>query len=49
MKTILVPADGASNIKLETLDYETLSTIRSASTDTPVAEHGGLKYNATGT
>ena len=48
-KTILVPVDGASNIKLETLDFETLATIRSATTDSPHSEHGNLKYNATGT
>lgn len=47
-KTILVPVDGASNIKLETLDFETLATIRSASTDSPNTEYEGLKYNATG-
>ena len=47
-KTILVPVDGASNIKLETLDFETLATIRSASTNTPGTECEGLKYNATG-
>jgi len=47
-KTILVPVDGASNIKLETLDFETLATIHSASTDSPHTEHAGLKYNATG-
>ena len=48
-KTILVPVDGASNIKLETLDFETLATVHSASTDS--SGHGitaGLKYNATG-
>jgi hypothetical protein len=47
-KTILVPVDGASNIKLETLDFETLATIHSASTESPGAECEGLKYNATG-
>jgi hypothetical protein len=47
-KTILVPVDGASNIKLETLDFETLATLHSASTDSPGREHEGLKYNATG-
>ena len=47
-KTILVPVDGASNIKLETLDFETLATIHSASTESPNTEHEGLKYNATG-
>jgi hypothetical protein len=47
-KTILVPVDGASNIKLEVLDFETLTTLHSQSTDTPVAHHDGLTYNATG-
>ena len=47
-KTILVPVDGASNIKLDTLDFETLATVHSASTDSPNTEHEGLKYNATG-
>ncbi|HUC84044.1 MAG TPA: hypothetical protein VL970_02545 [Candidatus Acidoferrales bacterium] len=47
-KTILVPVDGASNIKLETLDFDTLATIHSVSTDSPNTEHEGLKYNATG-
>jgi hypothetical protein len=47
-RTILVPVDGASNIKLETLDFETLATVHSASTDSPNTENDGLKYNATG-
>jgi hypothetical protein len=47
-KTILVPVDGASNIKLETLDFETLTTVHSQSTETPVAQSDGLAYNATG-
>ena len=47
-KTILVPVDGASNIKLETLDFETLATVHSATTETPAAQAGGLAYNATG-
>ena len=47
-KTILVPVDGASNIKLETLDFETLATVNSASTESPGSENGGLKYNCTG-
>ena len=46
--TILVPVDGASNIKLETLDFDTLSTVNSASVETPAAQHDGLNYNATG-
>jgi sugar (pentulose or hexulose) kinase len=47
-KTILVPVDGASNIKLEVLDFETLATAHSATTETPAAQHEGLAYNATG-
>ena len=47
-KTILVPVDGASNIKLETLDFETLATVHSKTTETPVAQCDGLTYNATG-
>ena len=47
-KTILVPVDGASNIKLETLDFETLATMHSATTETPAAQSDGLAYNATG-
>lgn len=47
-KTILVPVDGASNIKLEALDFETLATLHSSSTESPVAQHEGLAYNDTG-
>jgi len=47
-KTILVPVDGASNIKLETLDFDTLATVHSASIESPNTEHEGLKYNSTG-
>jgi sugar (pentulose or hexulose) kinase len=47
-KTILVPVDGASNIKLETLDFETLATVHSASTESPSRQHEGLNYNDTG-
>ena len=47
-KTILVPVDGASNIKLEVLDLETLATVHSQSIETPVAHTDGLAYNATG-
>jgi hypothetical protein len=47
-KTILVPVDGASNIRLEALDFETLTTAHSATTDTPTTQHEGLAYNATG-
>jgi sugar (pentulose or hexulose) kinase len=47
-KTILVPVDGASNIKLEALDFETLATVQSAATESPTAKWEGLAYNATG-
>jgi hypothetical protein len=47
-KTILVPVDGASNIKLEALDFETLATMHSAATASPVKPYAGLAYNATG-
>lgn len=47
-KTILVPVDGASNIKLEALDFESLATIGSVSAESPKAEHEGLACNATG-
>ena len=48
METIIVPVDGASNIKLEVLDFDTLTTIFSRATETPVKEVGELKYNCTG-
>lgn len=47
-KTILVPVDGASNIKLEALEYETLATVHSVVADSPRAERDGLKFNDTG-
>jgi len=47
-KTILVPVDGASNIKLEVLDFDTLATVYSAVTESPAKKHDGLAYNATG-
>ncbi|HPA17089.1 MAG TPA: hypothetical protein PLU30_05035 [Verrucomicrobiae bacterium] len=47
-KAILVPVDGASNIKLEALDYDTLATAHSVVADSPKAERGGLKFNDTG-
>ena len=46
MKTIIVPVDGASNIKLEVLDYHTLTPLFSAIAPTPLIESGGLRYNA---
>ena len=48
METIIVPVDGASNIKLEVLDFDTLATVFSEVTDTPVTEVEGLEYNSTG-
>ncbi|MBP1609245.1 MAG: L-fuculose kinase [Acidobacteria bacterium] len=47
-KTILVPCDGASSIKLEALDFDTLATVHSAAAESPAREHDGLIYNATG-
>ena len=47
METIIVPVDGASNIKLEVLDFNNLSTVFSKITGTPVIEVSGLKYNCT--
>ncbi len=47
MKTIIVPVDGASNIKLEVLDFNTFTTVFSRVTETPVTEVDGLKYNCT--
>ena len=47
-KTIIVPVDGASNIKLEALDFETLATVHSEVTASPSVKHDGLAYNATG-
>ena len=48
METIIVPVDGASQIKLEVLDFDTLTTVFSRVTETPVKEVAGLKYNAFG-
>ncbi len=48
METIVVPVDGASNIKLEVLDYDTLSNVFSRVTDSPSKEFDGLKYNSFG-
>lgn len=47
-RAIIVPVDGASNIKIEVFDFETLAPLYSASAPTPVREVGGLHYNATG-
>jgi hypothetical protein len=47
METIIVPVDGASNIKLEVLDFHSLKTIASESVETPVRDVEGLDYNCT--
>ncbi len=48
MKTIIVPVDGATNIKLEALDFDSLATVYSRVSTTPVTEVDGLAYNRTG-
>ena len=45
---ILVPVDGASNIKLEALDFESLAPLHSCVTESPNAEIDGLLVNCTG-
>ena len=47
-RTIIVPVDGASNIKLEVFDFETLACLHTKSAPTPVRMVGGLAYNACG-
>ncbi len=47
-KTIIVPVDGASNIKLEVYDFDTLECLHSVSTATPVRTADGLEYNDAG-
>ena len=44
---IIVPVDGATNIKLEVLDFETLTTVYSKKASTPVTTYNGLHYNCT--
>lgn len=46
-KTIIVAVDGATNIKLEVLDFDTFTTLHSQDTVSPNKEHDGLKYNCT--
>ncbi len=46
-KSIIVAVDGATNIKLEVLDFDTLTTVHSQDTSSPVKEVDGLKYNCT--
>jgi sugar (pentulose or hexulose) kinase len=45
-RTIIVPVDGASNIKLEVFDFESLACLHSESAPTPVRTVGNLAYNA---
>ena len=47
-KTIIVPVDGASNIKLEVYDFDTLECLSSSSAATPSRIIGGMEYNAFG-
>jgi len=47
METIIVPVDGASNIKIEVLDFNTFTIVFSQVMETPVTEVDGLKYNCT--
>lgn len=47
-KVVIVPVDGATNIKLEVLDFETLQTLFSTTTQSPSREVDSLLYNATG-
>ncbi|MCP4180922.1 MAG: hypothetical protein GY756_24430 [bacterium] len=46
-KVILVPSDGATNIKLEVFDFDTLTTLHAESSKSPNAEYNGLKCNCT--
>ena len=45
MKTIIVPGDGASNIKVSVYDFETLETVFETSTTTPAGIVDGYKCN----
>ena len=45
MKTIFVPGDGASNIKLSVYDFDSLETLFEESTATPAGEIEGYKCN----
>ncbi|MCE5326229.1 MAG: hypothetical protein LLG01_07410 [Planctomycetaceae bacterium] len=47
-KTIIVPVDGATNIKLEVLDFDTLATAASESAVSPACTYDGLLFNDTG-
>jgi len=48
-RTIIVPVDGATNIKLEVLDFESFETLSSESVSSPVEDRNGMLYNATNT
>jgi len=48
MDTIIVPVDGATNMKLDVYDFRSLTPIQSSAAETPVTEIGGLAYNRTG-
>ncbi len=47
MNTIIVPVDGASNIKLDVYDFNTLTRLHSETTETPVTTADGLRFNCT--
>ncbi len=47
MRTIIVPVDGATHIKLEVLNLETLVTVASEMTGTPTTQVDGFAYNCT--
>jgi sugar (pentulose or hexulose) kinase len=47
-QVIIVPVDGATNIKLEVVDWETLAIIYSQSSLSPNVEVDGMHYNCTG-
>ncbi|HBM16661.1 MAG TPA: hypothetical protein DD381_10025 [Lentisphaeria bacterium] len=47
MKTIIVPCDGATNIKVNVYDYDTLLELNSSSTETPTAKIDGMIFNST--
>ena len=46
-KFIICPVDGATNIKLEVLDFDTLQTVASFSASTPKSSENGYDYNLT--
>jgi len=48
-KYIITPIDGATNIKLEVLDFDTFETVFTKTTQTPVKTFNGLQFNCSGT